>query len=324
MIVVLFLFKFWKTGLLNLMIFALGYSYHTRIFALGSPQEIRDGDLKIMSYNVRIFDLGRQFDTPRELIRDSILDYLRGQNAEIYCFQEFYFDNKHNKKSYMRLDDVFGATRTSYLATSEMLTENKKRFTGNFIFSKHPILHYENVRLESENTASGKCVFADIELEDKTIVRVYNFHLASIRYQEEQYDFVESLSPKTKLDDENKTKGKRVAKMFLDAARRRSQELEIVLEHAATSPYPTILCGDLNDTPSSNAYHRLRSLYTDAFQQAGWGFGKTYSGRMPSNRIDYIFHTEHFQTLDFKIQEEVLSDHQAISAILRMVTKDWR
>ena len=317
-IIALFLFKFWKTGLLNLVVFALGYSYHTRIFALGSPEEIRDGDLKILSYNVRIFDKSGQFEIDRELIRDSILDFLVRQEADIYCFQEFHHEILKKKKSFVSLDDVFKATDTKFLATTNPVSDDIKRYTGNFIFSKYPIIHQDILDLTSENPIHGKCVFADIELEDKTIIRVYNFHLASIRYQEEQYDFVESLSPKTKLDEENKTKGKRVAKMFLDAARRRSQELEIVLEHAATSPYPTILCGDLNDTPSSNAYHRLRSRYKDAFQQAGRGFGKTYSGRMPSNRIDYIFHSEHFTAIDFFIQKEVLSDHQAIRAVLRL------
>jgi endonuclease/exonuclease/phosphatase family metal-dependent hydrolase len=312
----LLLLKRWKWGLLNFALLIFGYNYITRIYSFGNQQEIQAGDLKILTYNVRAFDTGERFGIPRSQIRDSIFEFLDLQDASIYCFQEFYHEK--NKKNFVQLADVFKATNTKYYMSSELDSGERFRYTGAYIFSKLPIINKGQVEITTSHEREGKCIFADIQVNDSTIIRVYNFHLASIRYREDEYVFVENLNHQTNINDENKDTGIRVIKMFLDASKRRSVELKFILNHAKKSPYPTVLCGDLNDTPSSFAYHEFRGLFEDAHQQAGSGFGKTYSGRMPANRIDYIFHTSHFSAQNFAIQNEVLSDHRAISTHLRL------
>lgn len=312
----LLLFKKWKWGLVNFLLLAFSYNYITRVYALGHGQDTLPDDLKIVSYNVRAFDLGENIGLPREQIRDSIFQFLGNQNSDFYCFQEFYHEK--NRRNYVQLEMILKATNTQYFASTELDSGEKFRYSGNYIFSKYPIINTEHVEIKTDYEREGKCVFADIQINDTTIIRIYNFHLASIRYREDEYNFVENLDYQIEINDDNKATGIRVIKMFLDASRRRSHELTFIIEHAKNSPYPTLLCGDMNDTPSSFAYHQFRSLFEDAFQQAGRGLGKTYSGRMPSNRIDYIFHSTHFQTIQFDIQKEVLADHQAISAYLRL------
>lgn len=308
--------KKWKWGILNLALLAFSFSYITRIYALGKSNQTQSTDLKIVSYNVRSFDLGESNGLPREQIRDSIFNFLEEQKADVFCFQEFYHEK--NRRNFVQLDAVFRVTDTRYYMSSELDTGLKFRYSGTYIFSKFPIVNSGDVEIVTDYEREGKCVFADIQFNDSTIIRVYNFHLASIRYRDDEYTFVERLNHRTEINEENKATGIRVAKMFLHASRRRSNELKFVLRHAEGSPYPTIMCGDLNDTPSSFAYSQFRTLFEDAFQQAGRGFGKTYSGRMPANRIDYIFHSEDFATQAFSIQKEVLSDHRAISAYLRL------
>lgn len=310
-----FFIKSWKIGVLNIAILFGGYSYISRFYAIGSEDTSIESDLSIVSYNVRVFDMINAFELPRETIRDSIFNFLDNTEADIFCFQEFYHDRRNPQ--FVGLDQIMSFTKTKHVVSTSPKKTSNERYYGCFIFSKHPIIDHGLVEISTGELHEGKCIYADIQQSDSAIIRVYNFHLASIRYQEPEYEFVENIGPNIKFDDENKETGIRVAKMFLNAARRRSKELDIVLNHAKSSPYPTVLCGDLNDTPTSNAYHKIRSLFLDAFQQAGKGFGKTYSGRMPSNRIDYIFHTEHFQTLQFEIQNEVLSDHRAIKASLK-------
>jgi endonuclease/exonuclease/phosphatase family metal-dependent hydrolase len=307
--------KSWKLFTLNVLIIVFSFSYFNNYFAFGDSEDTVDSDLKILSYNVRCFNIGDVFEIPREVIRDSIFEFIAAQDAEIYCFQEMY--HEHIKRKYAQLSEIKNITKTNFYASTENDVGGRNRYVGSYIFSKYPILNHGVVELNTGELHQGKCLFADIKLPDNQMIRIYNFHLASLRYQKQEYDFVENLNSEVALDEQNKVAGKRVISMFLNAAKRRSKELAIVLKHASQSPYPTVLCGDLNDTPTSNAYHRFQENYLDAFLQAGKGFGMTYSGRMPSNRIDYIFHSQHFKTVNFEIQKEVLSDHQGISAYLR-------
>lgn len=313
-IIVLLLIKKWKIGVVNLVMLLAGYSYISRIYAFGSADNTEEDAIKILSYNVRLFDRGRYFEIPREQIRDSIFAFIENQDADIVCFQEFYC--MENRKKFVRFDDIFRITGTKHFAGSENMKEGKTRFAGSYIFSKYPIVNHGFIEFNAALKNDGRCAFADIQISESRTIRVYNFHLASISFENTEYDFVESLNDELPLNESGKANGLRIVRRFVDASKRRSSELKLVLEHATQSPYPTILCGDLNDTPSSYAYNQLKKKYNDAFLQAGRGLGRTYAGKMPANRIDYIFHDNNFKTNDFFIQNEVLSDHKAIQARL--------
>jgi endonuclease/exonuclease/phosphatase family metal-dependent hydrolase len=94
---------------------------------------------------------------------------------------------------------------------------------------------------------------------------------------------------------------------------KRAEQARTVMEHVKTSPYPTIVCGDFNDTPMSYAYNQFNQLLIDSFRNCASGIGSTYVGKVPAGRIDYIFHTKGLQSSHFEIQEEAYSDHRAIS-----------
>jgi hypothetical protein len=57
----------------------------------------------------------------------------------------------------------------------------------------------------------------------------------------------------------------------------RVAQAEQILEHAANAPYPTIICGDFNDSPMSYTYNLFNKKYTDAFRNAAYGLGWTYA-----------------------------------------------
>ena len=95
---------------------------------------------------------------------------------------------------------------------------------------------------------------------------------------------------------------------------KREQQLKQLLPILKTSPYKTILCSDINDTPLSYAYHQLDKYFTDAFTQSANGIGGTYIGYIPGLRIDYIWHSKELSSDNFITHREKLSDHKAISA----------
>ena len=74
-----------------------------------------------------------------------------------------------------------------------------------------------------------------------------------------------------------------------------------------------IICGDFNDTPMSYTYNIFNGLYLDAFRNSSSGLGVTYAGKVPAGRIDYIFHAKNLHSGNFEIQQNVNSDHRAIT-----------
>jgi endonuclease/exonuclease/phosphatase family metal-dependent hydrolase len=99
----------------------------------------------------------------------------------------------------------------------------------------------------------------------------------------------------------------------LDAYPIRAEQAVKLTEHMKMSPHPIIVCGDFNDAPMSYTYNQFHRFLEDAFVNTSFGIGRTYAGKVPAGRIDYIFYDESMGSRNFVIQEEKLSDHYAIS-----------
>lgn len=264
-----------------------------------------------MSYNVRSFDLYENMDLGPLLVRDSILNYIESEAPDILCFQEFFYEDR--PREFMTLKQIKTRFELPHHAGSFVSGTNKNTFFGCAIFSKKPIINHGAIDMQSKS--SNHCVYADIQI-DSSVIRVYNFHIGSISFSEVDYAVFEEFE--MDMNEFDQSKAKNLIRRFLKASRTRAAQLKLILDHAANSPHPVILCGDLNDTPTSYAYHQLKTKYMDAFTQVGRGFGRTYVGKMPSNRIDYVFYDTAFEALNFTLQNEVLSDHKAIGVGMRI------
>jgi len=114
--------------------------------------------------------------------------------------------------------------------------------------------------------------------------------------------------------------------------RRRSSEIAMLLEAAATETNPLILLGDFNSTDQSNDYARITARYGDAFRESGTGFGLTFPSLSgydypyslfrwmpPVIRIDYVFYSEHWTAVSARvIGESGRSDHYPVTAELAL------
>ena len=140
-------------------------------------------------------------------------------------------------------------------------------------------------------------------------IRVYNVHLHSNK-----------LSPKAiawEKDEEvlitakNAIKSsKSVFTKLLQGYKQRGSEANLsafVIEESAA--YPTIVCGDLNDLPSSYSYFNIRGQLDDAFLERAYGIGPTYNGKVSFLRIDYLFFTKKLRLKAFQKIEVPYSDH---------------
>ena len=280
-----------------------------QVFNTPSEQE-KGKSIKILTFNVRSFNHEKWMD--QNNVQNKILQYIKSESPDIICFQEFYANNEkdYNLKNYKKrlLPYRYSVSISPY--------ENQHIPSyGIAIFSKFPIIKTE--KLEFPNTVNTS-MYANIKIGNDTI-RVYNNHLQSIRFMQENYDFFNDL--KLSYSDQQKAAIKSISIKLRDAFAMRAHQAGHVSEHIAKSPYPVIVCGDFNDTPISYTYHKMKSGLNDSFKESGHGISNTYRGIFPSFRIDHIFHSNRFKAWGHKVDHIKLSDHFPVSCHLYLSKK---
>jgi endonuclease/exonuclease/phosphatase family metal-dependent hydrolase len=83
-----------------------------------------------------------------------------------------------------------------------------------------------------------------------------------------------------------------------------------------------VLCGDFNDTPVSYSYAQFTSSMNDAFKTHGNGLERSYVGRFPSFRIDYIMHSDELVNTSFRTIDKEFSDHRPVVATFSLEKLD--
>ncbi|MBK9193126.1 MAG: endonuclease/exonuclease/phosphatase family protein [Crocinitomicaceae bacterium] len=301
---VLWLFIKRKWMLIPAITLLLGFNHlrHFVAFTLIQPDLIKP--VKIMSFNVKIFNL---YDLEnRTEKRNGIFQFLKDENPEIICFQEFY--HQEGGKEFVTKDTMVKILEMDYYHeryTHKMLDE---KYFGVATFSKYPIISKGEIPFS--NDKNNFCIYSDIVIEKDT-VRVFNAHIGSIRFQQDDYElFDENAEEDRYADTEDE---KRIVQRLKSAFEKRALQIETIMAEVEKSPYPVIFCGDVNDTPVSYCYRQLNNQLNDAFVESGNGIGRSYIGKMPANRIDYIFHSPSVISANFTTHDVEFSDHSPIS-----------
>lgn len=295
--------------LLSLLILLLGFQHMKNFVSLNSfnkPLPESGYNLKVLSYNVRVFDL-YNYGPRWELNftqRNNIFRFLQEGDFDIICFQEFVHDVTGAFKTLDTLPQILRArhAHADYSRSSRGLN-----YFGLATFSAWPILN--TGRIVFPHRTGNMCIYTDILVGQDTL-RVYNVHLASVGLSPEDFVFLENvISPEQVPDREYLRQGsKRILARLARAFGHRAEQVRLIAEHMDQCPYPIILAGDFNDTPFSNAYRVLTRNYRDAFR-AGRGVGQTYNWSIPGFRIDYIIHSHEFKAYNFRTGRQDYSDH---------------
>jgi endonuclease/exonuclease/phosphatase family metal-dependent hydrolase len=141
-------------------------------------------------------------------------------------------------------------------------------------------------------------------------VRIFNIHLHSYGFNPVDYSIIDSGMVSIERDfQEAREMGSKLKTGFQVRAR----QAVIISEYVQKSPHPVILCGDLNDPPVSYSYQQVKKGLEDAFVSSGKGVGRTYIGKLPSFRIDYIFYSNAFDAYNFQTHLFRQSDHLPVS-----------
>jgi vancomycin resistance protein VanJ len=92
-----------------------------------------------------------------------------------------------------------------------------------------------------------------------------------------------------------------------------------ILLELEDSKTPVLIAGDFNTTPRGAMYSSLRAKYQNAFEQAGWGFGFTYSSRVPVIRIDHVWTNSKVRATRAFAVDDHASDHRPFVTDLELM-----
>jgi endonuclease/exonuclease/phosphatase family metal-dependent hydrolase len=308
--VLIWMFLWKKLFLISLLALLICWNRLTNYIQLDKKEisERQDAQpIKLMSYNVQIFDLYNWEKDRISMKGQDILVLLSDQKPDFLCLQE-YHAGKRNK---VDMDDSIKThTGLKYSHIAFVNKGGREMPYGIATFSRWPVIKKQVINFD-ENPINF-CIFSDIVVNDDT-VRLFNVHLESIRLSREDYLYVEELPRNTDTQEIFSENSKKILRKFKRAYVNRTPQAIKVKEIINESPYPVIVCGDFNDTPSSYTYHHLSENLLDAFKESGHGVGMTYAGSLPSFRIDYILHDLVFESINFETLKINYSDHYPIT-----------
>lgn len=287
-----------RNVILSLLFILLGWNFIGRYIQFGSNEE-ESGEIKVMSYNVGHFfgDGSKKVDENST----AIVSFLVDQNPDIVCLQE----------TRLRKTNIFNLLETieKMESISHYQYARSSNTYGIVTMTRYPIVKMEEIRFDNSRNMA---IYTDVLIDSDT-VRIFNVHLQSYQINPKKYSIIESPGINEEKDiEEVKEMGMKFKKAFQQRAKQ-VREIRKILDE---SPYHVILCGDFNDTPVSFTYKQLGDNLQDAFVSSGKGIGRTYIGKLPSFRIDYIFYSKGFRSSNFETLDFKHSDHLPITCYL--------
>ena len=258
--------------------------------------EAQDPVLKIMTYNVGRFSLHDEElgVKSRGQCADSIFAFIRSQNPDIICLQEFRISDIDKVRPYLRqqLGD--------YKAEFYLFPMSNGSAFGNVTLSRIPVKGKGKIKFEE---SANLALYTDYEAYGRRF-RVYNCHFES--YNISVPGIIRGLfhADRTMVSDTG-SKMKR-------SITRRPQQVDKVFSDIENCPLESFVCGDFNDNPMSYSYFRMTKGRKDSFREAGQGFGATFARLWPLLRIDYILLPDRFRTITHETCRVGFSDHYPV------------
>lgn len=292
----------WTDAIVPVIVLAFTFP-HARLLVGGGPRQPEPADVRVVSWNVRQFDRYNKLEGGAT--RDAVLEELAAAGADIVCLQEVFEDRR--RQPYVDTRRVKRAVDLDYTHADFEDERGQNQVFGVLTLTRFPIIGRK--RLQFANDPGNGAIVTDVRRDADTL-RIINVHLSSLRFDQADYTAVR--------EGPDAASGRRLLGRMKRAWEKRAEQVRQVREVVDASPYPVVLCGDFNDTPMSYALHTLRSAgLSDAFAEAGSGFGGTYIGDLPPLRIDYVLVSEEVTPVRVEVGEAVLSDHRSLTAVLR-------
>ncbi len=280
--IIYWIIKLKKYFTISLISIILGIGYISNIYKFSEKKIFLNDDLKVMSYNVRLFN-HYNWSTDSTIVK-KISSFIAEKEPDVLSIQEYY----DAESLQLKYPYQFIKTKSNF---------NK---FGLAIFSKFKIINSGSLDLKE---SANNIIYTDI-LKDKDTIRVYNIHLESLKMNTSQENFGTKNSDK-------------LLEQMEASFQKQAKQVELFLQHEKKWDGKKILCGDFNNTAFSWVYRELSNEKQDAFKEAGKGLGKTFNYWYPL-RIDFILTDANFDINNFKTFDIPYSDHYPILARLNL------
>lgn len=266
------------------------------------PYPPQDPTLKVVSYNVGRFSLQDPSSglSSRAQCADSIFRFLKAQDADVVCLQEFHVRDAARIRSYI------AEHMRGYRAEYYMFPLSDGSAFGNVTLSRLPVKGKGKIKFEE---STNLAIYTDYEAHGRRF-RVYNCHFES--YNISPTGILRAL---TRADGHvfSETGGKMKRSMT-----RRPEQVDQVFSDIENCPLEAFVCGDFNDNPMSYSYFRLTRGRKDSFVEAGTGFGSTFARIWPMLRIDYVLYPDRFRAVSHSTPRISCSDHYPVIAEIEL------
>jgi len=273
--------------------------------------------LKVMSWNVHLFDLGEW--TKDKTAKAKILKLIKEENPDILCLQEFYWDDQDNTQPYTEILQQLGYPFVAFAEEDKM---RKRVITsaagkdeliniGHAIFSKYPLRNQQRYPLFRQ---TYNMLGVEVVVDSSNIFNLNVVHLTSVGFGRKEMEYISDVKAKG-IDAQDESRSKSLMRKLRDAAASRAMLANRIDSLKRRMDYPQIICGDFNDVPGSYTYTTVKGKLSDAFAAKGTGLGRTYRHIFPTLRIDYIFYDPAMLKIEgYKRPDVDLSDHYPVIA----------
>ncbi len=212
---------------------------------------------------------------------DKIASVIEATNPDLVAMQEVDFKTRR-AKNYDLVTELGWRTKMAPLFGIAMPYDGGSYGEG--ILTKMPILKSENVALpHSPGNEPRAALSVLVQLKSGDTIRFIGTHL---EHQKASTDRIDQV--------------KKINAVFAD------------------SSYPSILAGDLNATPESQAIRILKEFWTDSAEANP---APTYSSEKPEKKIDYILYrpANRWEVIETQvICDTIASDHCAVLSVLKL------
>lgn len=297
----------WKKLWIPIIGYALAYGPLTIFLPVNARQEVPEGSIKLLSYNVCMYGGNYKYEQGF----DTVYSYLARQNADIVCLQEDV--DTWRRYVFQRYQKTYPYNDTLLFCTKSSLTN------GVGIHTRFPIIRRERISYPSNVNGS---VAWYLKVGDDTVIVINNHMEGTHLSDKDRSRYKEMLKGKMKRDtarDESKI----LLEKLGHSNAIRSKGAEAVHHYVeAHKQYPIIVCGDFNDTPISFTRRTMAKGLKDCFVETGRGLGLSYNRKGFNFRIDHILCSDDFEPYNCEVDSKIdASDHYPIICTLKLVHK---
>ncbi len=269
----------------------------------------RESTFRVLSWNVEAFLYQvKKYDSANGGLR-KMMSFIGDSKADVICIQDF--EQIYKSEYFQFIDYIRDSLKYPYTYLSadiDTVTIWGHCKYGTCIFSRHPIIKTGRVQY-SGNSFTESLGYADITIQNRQI-RFFNTHLRSMylninsSYTKNNFKYV--------IEDTNIVFHSSILEKLKHFDTAHCSQASIIKKVMDTTKIPFVFCADLNSVPSSYTYHKISKNLNDAFVQKGFGWGGTYSSRLPFLRIDVVLMNSQLTTNNYFSPRLELSDHYPV------------